>query len=62
MLRTEGMSAVMSEVYSSDFKEVIKVNRGISGGEIALYTVITAIAPIAALAVGIVVRIKRKFL
>ena len=62
MLRSEALSEVKSEVYSSDFKDVIKVNLGISDAEIAVFTVITVIAPIAALAVGIVVRIKRKFL
>ena len=62
MLRSEAMSELSSEVYSADFMEVVKVNRGISVAEIAVYTVISMIAPVAALIVGIVVRVKRKFL
>ena len=62
MLRSEALSEQQTDVFSSDYTEIIKVNYGISKTEITIYAIITAIAPIAALAVGIVVRVKRKFL
>ena len=62
MLVNEGLSENDVDVFSNDASEVIKVNYGISASEIVIYGVISFIAPIAALAVGIAVRIKRKFL
>lgn len=53
---------INTEVYSPDASEVVKVNSGISTAEIVIFSVIAFILPIVALAVGIVIRIKRKFL
>ena len=62
MLVSTALSETNTEIYSNDFMEIIKVNYGISTAEIAIYTVIAFIAPIAVLVIGIVVRIRRKFL
>ena len=62
MLVSTTLSDSNTEIYSNDFTEIIKVNFGISQAEIAIYTVIAFIAPVAVLVIGIVVRIKRKFL
>ena len=53
---------VNTEVYSPDASEVVKTNRGIGSAEIVILSVIAFILPVAALVVGIVIRIKRKFL
>lgn len=62
MLVSTALSDSNTEIYSSDFMEIVKVNFGISQAEIALFTVIAFIAPAVVLVLGIVVRIKRKFL
>ena len=51
-----------TEVYSPDASEVVKTNRGIGTTEIVILSVIAFVLPIVALVVGIVIRIKRKFL
>lgn len=62
MLRSEAITATGAEIYSPDWSEIIKVNRAITATELFVFPIICAIAPITALIVGIVVRIKRKFL
>ena len=56
------LSDTPSKVYSWDAKEVIKYNKGLSGTAIVLYTIVVMAVPVAALALGITVFIKRKFL
>ena len=51
-----------TKIYSSDAKEVLKYNKGLSSSGIVAYTVVVMIAPVAVLSLGIVVFIKRKFL
>ena len=62
MLRSEALSEQPTDVFSNDYKEIVKVNRGIDKTEITIFAILTAIAPVTALAVGITVRVKRKFL
>lgn len=62
MLRSEAITTTGAEIYSSDWSEIIKVNKAITATEITIFTIACAVAPIVALAVGIVVRVKRKFL
>ena len=50
------------DVYSWDAKEIIKHNRGLNTTASVIYTVIVMAVPTAALVLGIVVFIKRKFL
>lgn len=61
-LASTALSELNVTVYSADAKTVKKVNRGISAAEKVTYSVIAFSLPVAALAVGIVIRIKRKFL
>ena len=56
------LSDTPSKVYSWDAKEVIKYNKGLSDTAIVLYTIVVMAVPVAALALGITVFIKRKFL
>jgi hypothetical protein len=59
---TTQLSNSPSKIYSWDAKEVIKYNKGLSGTAIVIYTTIVMAVPVAVMALGIVVFIKRKFL
>ena len=54
------LSTSPSDVYSWDAKYVVKHNRGLSGAATIVYTVIVMTLPVATLALGVVVYIKRK--
>ena len=56
------LSTSPTKVYSWDAKEVVKYNRGLSTTATAVYTVVIMAVPVAVLAVGVVMFIKRKFL
>ena len=56
------LSNAPSKVYSWDAKEIVKYNKGLSNGAITAYTIIVMSVPAMALAAGIVVFIKRKYL
>ena len=60
------VSTVLSDtdtnVYSPDAKEIVRVNKGISKGEIGVFTTVVAIIPVAIAIVGIVICTKRRFL
>ena len=56
------LSDTPSKVYSWDAKEIIKYNKGLSSTAIVLYTIVVMSVPVAALALGITVFIKRKYL
>ena len=60
-LSTE-LSNTPSKIYTWDAKEVVKYNKGLSSTAIVIYTVIVMAVPVAVMALGIVVFIKRKFL
>ena len=49
-------------LYKNDYTTVIKENHGISKTEIVIYSVIAVIVPLAALVVGTVVSVKRRYL
>ena len=49
-------------VYSSDGKEIVKINRAIETSDKVVITVVVAILPVAVLVAGIFISIKRKFL
>lgn len=51
-----------TKVYSWDAKEILKYNRGLSNTAIVIYTIVVMAVPVAVMAFGIVVFIKRKFL
>ena len=59
---TTEMSSSPSKIYSWDAVEVIKNNKGLGRGAIVAYTIIIMAVPVAVLALGIVMFIKRKFL
>jgi hypothetical protein len=59
---TTKLSNSPSKIYSWDAKEIIKYNKGLSGTAIVIYTIIVMAIPVAVMALGIVVFIKRKFL
>lgn len=56
------LSTSPTDVLSPDLQQIVKVNKGISQSAIIAYTVIVMLVPVAILAFGIVVFIKRKFL
>ena len=56
------LSTTDTNVYSPDAKEIIRVNKGISSGEIGVFTSIIIIIPVAIAIVGIVICTKRRFL
>ena len=56
------LSDTDTNVYSSDAKEIIRVNKGISGGEIGVFATFIALIPVAIAVVGIVICTKRRFL
>ena len=56
------LSTEDTNIYSPDASSIVKVNKGIEMGAIVAYTVIIASIPVALLAVGIVVCVKRKFM
>ena len=61
-LASTTLSETPSDVYSWDAKEIIKHNRGLSSTAITIYTIVVMIAPVAALVLGVIVFIKRKYL
>lgn len=61
-LASTTLSDTPSKVYSWDAKEVLKYNKGLSNTAIVIYTIIVMSVPAAALALGVVVFIKRKYL
>ena len=56
------LSESPTKIYSWDATEVLKYNAGFSRGAAITFTVIIMLAPVAALSLGAVVFIKRKFL
>ena len=56
------LSETPSKIYSWDAKHVLKYNEGLTKGATVFYTVVVMTVPVAALAFGIVMFIKRKFL
>lgn len=56
------LSDTPSKIYSWDGKQVLKYNKGISGTAIVLYTIVVMSVPTAALVMGVIVFIKRKYL
>ena len=56
------LSETPTKVYSWDAKEILKYNDGLTKGASVVYTVIIMMVPVAALTLGIIVFIKRKFL
>lgn len=56
------LSEEIVKIYSSDAKEVIETNQAITGGIVAFITVIVFAIPLAVTVIGIVVRVRRKFL
>lgn len=56
------LSASPKEVLSPNLQSVVKVNKGLGNGAVVAYTVIAMAPAVAALVLGIVVFIKRKFL
>lgn len=61
-LASTTLSDTPSKVYSWDAKEIIKYNKGLSTTAITLYTIVVMSVPTAALALGVIVFIKRKYL
>ena len=61
-LASTTLSDTPSKVYSWDAKEIIKYNKGLSTTAITLYTIVVMSVPTAALALGIIVFIQRKYL
>lgn len=61
-LVSTALSDTDTNVYSPDAKEIVRVNKGISKGEIGVFTVIVSIIPVAIAIVGIVICTKRRFL
>ncbi len=56
------LSQTDTKVYSPDASEVVKINKGLSNGARTVYTIIVMIPAAAAIVLGAVVFIKRKFL
>ena len=56
------MSTSPSKIYSWDAKDVLKVNKGLSGTAVTWYTIIVMAIPVMIGAYGVMVFIKRKFL
>lgn len=61
-LASTTLSETPSDVYSWDAKEIIKHNRGLSSTAITIYTIVVMMVPVAALVLGVIVFIKRKYL
>ena len=62
LLISTDMTALGESLYDKDPSKPIKYNHGISLPEIVLYSIIIFLVPITIAAVGIVVRVKRKYL
>ena len=56
------LSESPKEVLSPNLQSVVKVNKGLGGGAVVAYTIMVMAPAVAALVLGIVVFIKRKFL
>lgn len=56
------LSTEDTNIYSPDASKIIKVNKGIGTGAKVAYSIIVASVPVAILAVGVVVCVKRKFM
>ena len=56
------LSDTDTKVYTSDAKEVLRINKGVTAGNITLVTVVAVAVPVTALIVGVCVFVRRKFL
>lgn len=56
------LSDTPKEVLSPDLHSIVRVNKGLGKGAIVAYTIIAMVPAVAALTLGIIVTIKRKFL
>ena len=56
------LAATDTKVYSSDAKEVVKINKGVGSGIRTAVTVVASAVPVAVLTVGVCVFVRRKFL
>ena len=61
-LHNSVLSTEPATIYSSDAKEIIETNYAITNGIKVFITIVVAVIPIAVMVLGIVVRIRRRFL
>ena len=62
MLVSSEMTTLGQSIYHKDPSKPIKYNYGLAVSEIVVYTVVIALVPVALLTIGIIVKVKRKYL